>query len=428
MISVLVLWDMNVGYPLHRLQHIRWTLCGYIVPVYYFFTVLPLVIAAALILALKRRWTTWERMWCLLPLICLPGVFHSADPLWSFRECLSWIVRGLIPGGIIFLVANQKNIDSRLLYSVYPIVIMASFVGLTELYFDRNLLWDKSLTPIPPISQPENPFYRPVPPPVNPSTILRPQGTQGNRIPYASTLVAFLPLGFWLLRYKKGLYWVKLASLAALLSIVLLAQVRAAWVGLLVSIVLMHIVNLPRDSHGSLKIIAGLIVGMGIFLALPKTHDLLMNRFNSFSLTERSIRERLEVLQTVKVLKDHFFLGVGFGQFPIACRPYYPRALVWNNTPDNQYLRWVIENGVPSFIILLSFFIGLISAGWKKIRSMRDPQKADFYKSLFVGWASIAVTFLFFDGFYWASCCMTFWCFLGAFATCLRSENSIPSR
>ncbi|MBI4375218.1 MAG: O-antigen ligase family protein [Elusimicrobia bacterium] len=420
--AVVLFWGLHLGYPVHQLQHIRWTLFGYLVPVYYFFTVLPMVGIATVVLALKRHWTKWELIWCLLPLICLPGILQSDDSVWSVRQCLSWVVRGLVPGGIIFIVAHRKQAESQLVHGIYPVIIGASLLGLMELYFDHNPLWDKSLTPIPVTAQPDNPFYRPVPPPIIPSTIGRPQGTQGNRIPYAAVLVAFLPIGLWLLKYgEKGSYWARLAALGALFSILLLAQVRAVWVSMVAAILLMHVVRLHQDLR--LRIIAGLLVGVGIFLAFPKTRDLLWTRLSSFRFTERSIQARIEVLQTVKVLREHGLWGVGFGQFPTACKPYYPRTLVWNNTPDNQYLRWTIENGVLAFGLLLAFFVGLIRAGWKRIQLMPDSRQADFYKSLLVGWASIAVTFLFFDGFYWAACNMTFWCFLGLFAVCLKPER-----
>jgi len=33
------------------------------------------------------------------------------------------------------------------------------------------------------------------------------------------------------------------------------------------------------------------------------------------------------------------------------------------------------------------------------------------------------VTFLFFDGFYWGACNMTFWMLLGLFAACTKSPK-----
>ncbi|MCX5796592.1 MAG: O-antigen ligase family protein [Elusimicrobia bacterium] len=414
---VMVVWGLNLGYPMHHLQGVRWTLFGYFLPAYYILTVLPMAGAAALALAFKRQWTKWELFWWLLPLVCLPGILRSGDPLWSTRQCFSWIVRGLIPGGVIFAVAYRRRADRLLLYWIYPVIIAASLLGLSEIFLDYNPLGTDATVPITQTAQPDNPFYRP-------DEALRvsrsPLGTQGNRIPYASTLVAFLPLGLWLLRYKRHFFWAHLCAIALLSSILLLAQVRSAWVGMLAAMILMHALGLTRNPRGTIKIMAGILLCLGILMAWPRTQHLLLVRLQSFQLSEESIRQRLAVLQTAKVLQDRWLLGVGFGQFPTACKPYFHSTLPWRGTPDNQYLRWAIENGILSFGLLLAFFAGLVRAGWQKIKLMDDPQEADFYKSLLVGWASIAVTFLFFDGFYWGACNMTFWCFLGLFATCLK--------
>lgn len=431
----MLLWGFYLGYPLNHLQHIRWTLWGAILPVYYFFAVFPMIAAATLVLIFKKNWTKWELLWWLLPAICLPGIFYSSDPIWSIRQWFGWIIRGVIPGGIIFLVAYRKRFHSILSYWIYPVIIAAALLGLGEIYYNHNPLWDSSLILIPETSQPDNPFYRPTYSHYNLLVSHRPEGTQGNRIPYASTLLAFLPLGLWLLRYRKRFYWIYFLSVGILFSILVLARVRSAWLGMLVTIILMHVVGLQRNYRETIKIILGLLLCAAIFLAWPKivvqfklqqpadpNHEMLWHRIKSFHFTERSIRERLEVLHTIKVLKDHWLVGVGFGQFPTASKPYYPSTLVWNGTPDDQYLRWVIENGVLSLVLLLAFFVGLIHAGWKKIKLMTDIQEANFYKSLLVGWLSMVVTFLFFDGFYWGACNMTFWSFLGLFATCLTVD------
>ena len=419
---VMLLWVLHLGYPLQRLQNARWLFLGYSVPIYYFFTVLPMLGAAAFVLTFKRHWSKWEFFWWALPLISLPGILHSSDPMWSLRQWLSWIIRGVVPGGIIFLISCRKKYDSVLLYCVYAVIIAASLLGLTELIYKHNPLWEGVLTfYIPTTSQPVNPFYRPEGS-IQFSEV--PLGTQGNRIAYASTLVGFLPLGLWMMKYKKRFYLMNLLGIGALCSILLLARVRSVWVATLAAGVLMYAVGLQRDPWEIVKKMAGALLCLGGFLAWPKTHDMLRQRFDSFHLMDKSIGWRLDILGTAGALKDHWLLGVGFGQFPTECKAYYHGAQLWIGTADNQGLRWVTENGIPSFLLLLLFFIGLTRAGWKQIKRLEDAAQADFYKSLLVGWLSVAVTFLFFDGFYWGACNMTFWCLLGSFAACLNSPQA----
>lgn len=424
LLAIVLLWGLHVGYPMQALQNARWTVLGYAVPVYYFFTASAVLGAAAAALAFKRDWSEWELLWWLLPLICLPGILRSADLPWSLRQWLSWMIRGVIPGGVLLLTARRKSPESLLLYWVYPIVIAASLLGLWELYSRHNPLWDRFgydfKDSVAQTFQPDNPFYRPS----AMGSYLPPLGTQGNRIPYAAVLVGFFPFGLWALKHGKRFYWARLLALGALFSIIALARVRAAWIGILTAVVLTWVVAARQDRRALLKLGAVLLMCFSGFLVWPKTRVMLWQRLNSFHLSEESIRIRLDLLGTAAVLKERWLAGVGFGQFPTECKAYYRGARPWIGTADDQVLRWATENGVPSLLLLAAFFLGLIRAGWGKIRRMEDARRADFYRALLVGWASLATTFLFFDGFYWGACNMTFWALLGLFAACLRPAES----
>jgi hypothetical protein len=420
LVIVMLLWGFYLGYPMHRLQNIRWTLLGYAVPAYYFFNALLIAMPAAFVLIVKRHWSRWELFWWALPLICVPGILFSDDPVWSVRQCLSWMIRGVIPGGIIFLIANQKKAKSMFLFWIYPIVIAASLLGLLELYSGNNLFWDGLDPHIPATAQAANPFYRPGDAiPVSQGA----RGTQGNRIPYTAIVVAFLPMGLWLLKYEKRFYLVHFFMVGIMGLLLFLAQVRSAWIGALAVLFLICAVGLRRNLREVAVFVAATIACFVFLFIWPRTHGMLSPRLESFHFSESSIRQRLAALETITVLKKRWLLGVGFGQFPTACRPYYHSDLPWSGTPDDQYLRWAIENGIPSLILLAAFLVGIIRAAWKKIGAMGDVRQEDFYKSLLVGWGGIAVTFLFFDGFYWGACNMTFWCLLGLFAGCLSSTD-----
>jgi hypothetical protein len=437
LLVVMFMWGLHLAYPMQHLQYLRCDFFGYSVPVYYFLTVLLTAGPAASVVALKRRWGKWELLWWALPVICLPGIAASADFLWSARQWLSWAIRGVIPGGVIFLVAQRKRSDSILLYWIYPIILAAALLGLAELYFNYNPLYhypfyyypadhyriaDFFYSRIPPISEASNanPFYRPA---YEYAWSAMPMGTQGNRIPYAATLVCFLPLGMWHLKYSRRLYWAHLAGVGMLAAILLCAQVRSSWAAMLAALILMQAAGLLGNRRQAAEKMAGFFLFLSAFLIWPSSRARLWPRLNSFHSAELSIRSRIAVLKTAAILKDHWLFGVGFGQFPTACKPYYQSTLRWSGTPDDQYVRWAIENGILSLILLSVFLIGLVRAAWKEIQKIKDVRQADFYKSLLIGWLSLAVTFLFFDGFYWGACNMTFWCFLGLIATCLSPES-----
>ena len=110
---VFAVWAAHLAYPLQRLQAWRWNVGGHLIPVYYFLVVGPIVAAAALAFA-RRRPSGWAVLWWLLPAVCLPGIVGSADPGWSVRQWASWIVRGPLPGAVLFGEVDGSEVGALL--------------------------------------------------------------------------------------------------------------------------------------------------------------------------------------------------------------------------------------------------------------------------------------------------------------------------
>jgi hypothetical protein len=413
-------WGLHLGYPFHKLQLVRQTFIGYSVPVYYFVTLAVTMALCLLTFSFKRSWKTWEILWCMLPLVCLPGIMASADKLWSARQWLSWIMRGIIPGGALMLASRHSGAKKLVPSLLYPIVVAGGWVAIDELWHHRNPYWDSFWNAVPATTA-ANPFYRP-----DAALALSqfPRGVQGNRAVSMSLLLAFVPIGVWLIRSRPRWKWPAAASLAVFCAAIISANARTAWLGAIACIFLMRAVGLDRGYSQTARALGLLTLCFGLFLANPRTAPRLLERLNSFSFANNSIHERIEVFRTVAALKDHWLAGVGYGQFPAACKAFYPATLVWNNTPDNQFLRWLLENGVAGFLGLMAFCAGLVTAGLRKLSSMSKEEEPDFYRAVLAGWLTLAVTFLFYDGFYWGASNMTFWGLLGVFATCLSTETS----
>lgn len=420
---IVLIWALHLVYPMQRLQDARWLIFGNSVPIYFFFIVPPVLIAGILTVLFKRQWSKWELLWLALPLICLPGVFVSTDRLWSLRQWSSFMIRGPIPGGVLFFAARARS-RSFIVAWIYPAILAAALIGLVEVLFHFNPIWKDFSNVIQETGQITNPFYRPgyqMAPPTPP------RGTQGNRIPYAATLVGFFPLGIWVLKHKKWPPTTAYAAVCLLSSILILAGSRSAWMGLGVSLVLMASTGLIKSRFEWLSIAGSVLFLLGAACALPGPRHALWSRLHSFHFAENGIRTRLYGWETARMLKDCWAWWVGYGQYPSAADRYYrgPRWLpyfhgqTWIGTPDSQYLRWAIENGILSLTLLAAFFAGLIRESWARIQSIADAEAVDFYKALLAGWAAVATTFMFFDGYYWGACNMTFWALLGLFATSL---------
>src|SRR5437773_3902956 len=96
-----------------------------------------------------------------------------------------------------------------------------------------------------------------------------------------------------------------------------------------------------------------------ISLAFPSARALIVTRVKSFNFQNRDIQHRLGSLTVVRSLKGHWLFGVGYGNYPKVYSPYYTGPFHFLDAPDNQYLRWLIENGVVGFGVFLAFLIGL---------------------------------------------------------------------
>lgn len=418
---VFLLWGVHMLGPLQQFQGYRWTLAGHEIPAYYFLVSIPLMAAAALLLALKRRWSRWELLWWLPACACLPGVLFSGDIAWSFRQWSSLLLRGIGAGGILFATLQGFRDIRGVRKWIYPVVVASACYGLLELVLDRNILYDYFRYPeIPAVADSSNPVYRPY---RYHHVSARPTGTQGNRIPYLCFLNAFLPLALWEIKYGKWKIWAWLGA-GAIYSVIVLGGSQSAWVGLLVSLGAWTALN--RQKYFSRKVAAGVLAATCLLLAIwvkmparSESSDVVPTLSSKLS----NIRHRLDSFATATAVQNRWLIGVGYGQYPNVYRPYYKGPYPGLTTPDNQFLRWFIETGLLGITALSVLFYGIVRAGLKRVSAMKETLEADFYKALLAGWGGIAAAFFFFDGFYWGVCNMTFWSMLGLFATCLKRRE-----
>lgn len=407
------LWALYLLFPLHLLQFFRLTIHGLSIPIHYFFLAPP-VLAAAIYATARRRPLRLRLLCWSLPLAVVGSIVFSSAPSWSLREWLSWISRGYGAGAVFFLLDEDRPTRERLIGWVYSAAVAAALFGLVELAVDRNPLVDHLRERRPPtVSEASHVFYRPDQ--VKPVPISeRPTGTQGDRIPYVACLLPFLSLAIWKLRAEKKPRWKAGWPALALVAIILAARSRSGWTGLGALLTAQLLLD-QKARAPALRALGGLALFSAAAFVVPASRAALLTRLDS----DVKIAHRIASYAAVGALKGHLLFGVGYGQYPDAFRSFYHGPMPWMATPDNQYLRWLIETGLLGSLALAAFLGSIVIAGVEKIADMRDPRQAEFYKALLAGWVGIATTFVFFDGFYWGACNMTFWSFLGIFSTCL---------
>jgi O-antigen ligase len=218
------------------------------------------------------------------------------------------------------------------------------------------------------------------------------------------------------------------AAFGSLFFLILWSQTRSSWVGMTAGLGTYALLVRRLDGRQARWILGGAAFVLGLGLLLPPTRALIVARAQSFTLRNQDIQHRLGSLPVIQALRDRPLFGAGYGNYPAVYRRYYQGPFSTIDTPDNQYFRWLIENGLVGAGLFLAFLIGLPYACWVRLRAIVDPEEQGFYGALLAGWVAIAVTFLFFDGFYWTGPNMTFWGFLGLLATGLGTQAALTPR
>ncbi len=198
--------------------------------------------------------------------------------------------------------------------------------------------------------------------------------TFGNPDYLSAWLVAVLPLALsWILALRRPAgRWVALSAWVVVALAMVLTLTRAAWFGAAVATLVWTLRALttltPEERRKAVRILAGL----GLVLALGVGTALVMQADNPSQYTVRSRLASLADLEhlslktrfffwgaSLRILRDHPWMGVGPGGFPSAAllhRDLEPVATRFPprlpETPHSQYMLVAAETGAPGLTLL----------------------------------------------------------------------------
>lgn len=361
--------------------------------------------------------------------------FHSQDwPLWFFLACLS---AGLVSAqdkklaretyfNLVFnlfflfyigkaMLSEEKN-KGRIALVICVCSAVAAIIGILELYFGRNILYEKFIA---------NPFYeryvRYQP---------RPMSTQFNPVILGSYLLGCLPFGFYLLRNKQ-LYLRLLGIFSSLLClvIILLTASRGVFLGLIALSLFYLWKNQKRIIIFLFLICLIILVSICSFLKDVSLSRFGFNRLILGSYDSIISEYRLSrVKMTAKILKDYPLFGIGFNHFRIRFNEYCPekdkgKVLYEFMIPDNMYLTFLTESGIAGTMGFLVFVSLLFRRGFKIIREAENDDKRRFLIISMSALTGLLVNMGAYELFYWYNPSMLFCLFCGFAAPddrCLR--------
>ncbi len=263
--------------------------------------------------------------------------------------------------------------------------------------------------------------------------------TFGHPVFFAQYLVAVFPVSVVVFLHARA-WWAKLAAGFAVVSIfifLLLVKSRGAWAGLIIAglvILFIRIIQRRRRREKSIstfnrKNLIILLVclmlfisGLSLFSSARVWHKGIIERmYSTFNLSYVTNAMRLHVWRnTLHMIKDHPFLGVGLGNYRIVY-PSYRSLEELSITPEgkryskahNDYLQILAETGIVGIVSFLWIIIVVSCMCLRVIMDKKDSFYSLMITGIFAGMLATLVHAFFSSNLRIPSSAMTFWLFLG---------------
>jgi len=218
--------------------------------------------------------------------------------------------------------------------------------------------------------------------------------TLGNPDYLGGYLAALLPLSFVLLLrdYGKKSAWLWLNATLLMGAALFATRVRGAEVAALAGLLCAAVTlatpwgrELAQRNRLLLKVCLALVLGLGgIWLA---------SHWNSFSRSEQSVQQRLDIYRvTWEIVEDHPWFGIGLGQLgaqipayqakPWAPSDYPSHPYTYTEHVHNEFLQFWAEGGLPGLLLFLAV---LGAFAWTVSRFLINPESKTEDKKLLIG-------------------------------------------
>lgn len=309
-------------------------------------------------------------------------------------------------------IAFKQKYSMAIIKSLCIMASLVSIYGIIEFISKQNFIYDKLI---------DNIYYLKF-------IGRRMMSTHINPVPLATYFVAVLPLAVMLsLKEKKTVFKALAFIYTALISIgVFLTVSRGAFLSALIGVTIIAIsfIKMKRMVFISLVIILVLlIIGFGALLS-----HYVDSPFSRYMLTPICVRfnyslPRLEM--SIKVLKDHPLIGIGFGNYRVLFDFYLSHLKRYVPVPfdykvaDCMYMTILTETGLLGFSGFALFLLFLFKRIKEALHCGLDNEKKIYLLSFLAGFVSIMCAFLTYDGLYWIAPNYLFWSYAGILSSLL---------
>jgi O-antigen ligase len=184
-----------------------------------------------------------------------------------------------------------------------------------------------------------------------------------NYLTYAHVLL--LPLGFALASRAR---WTRLVAVPLLGLALVFSTARGAWLAAVVMTLVL--VTVSRGAAARLVVLAGVAV-LAAFLS-PGLREQIIPSLTSSQMNAG----RLGIYAAnLEIVGDHPVLGLGFGRYQKAARPYYDRhpEADRRSHAHNNFLQIAAEAGLVGLAAFTLLFATIVRFGIEAVRRNRDP-------------------------------------------------------
>ena len=304
----------------------------------------------------------------------------------AFRSSLGFYLRCLAPGFACFYLIREKSFSHKWIVFLVFLAAVVSFGSLFEVLTGWSFLVERHS-----VGKYHAWFY----PPERGIAV----GAMGAPLPLSIFLVSLFPFVLWFGFKKKN--WISFIPSILLAVAVLLTYRRSGYFLLLSTVLLfLFLFNQKKNALFILLIIIGGWIGiMGISSTFRQT---FFSRFNIQGTVQEIKKEHRTMVygSVAKILKKRPALGIGTRQFTAHYRKFsrYKNAY---DTPDNQLLRFLAENGLLGFSFFMWF---LIYVFW---RGFLIPDKG-MKPVILLALCNFSLCLLLLDSLYWPATQMLF--------------------
>lgn len=343
-----------------------------------------------------RDWPLWLFLTCIIF-----GSIFALNKNLALLAYLKMALNLLVTFYIGKFVYSSIKQRSFVWMTISLCVLVVSVIGLFELYFGRNLIYEKFIF---------NPYYLKYS-----KNFPRPMSTQLNPAVLSSFILGCLPFSF--VYCEKKYFGSKIFGFLTFLiclSIIILAASRGCFLGL-IALVIFYLWKSNKKWLMALFLVCAFVFVVFSQASINKNirqfglDKIFYGGFDSVASDYRMDR----VDMTAKMLKSHPAFGVGLNHFRLLFNNYskykdgsiVPFELM---IPDNMYLSLAAETGTLGLAAFLIFIIFLINGSLKKLNILVNQEDRLAVLMPLSALIGLLIVMFGYDLFYWSNPLMLF--------------------